>query len=247
MVNRALEEDTDDGEQPAPRGRGARDNTVDDEAPTLEGPPRPKSISYTRGMNIRAATGWLRDRHGDDGVAALAQSLPSETLRALGGPAMRPSAMTWVPFLAHAVQLEHIDALFGRGDLSLLLEVGRGMAVRDFPAIARPIAAFMSPGFFLDITTRIWGLYHTHGTWEISRGTRDLQGLLLDRPEHHPAFCMAMRGWVEGALLFCGAVDVTTHEERCATKGAQGCSYRMQWREKRDAATARDRQPRPPT
>ncbi len=234
-----LEEDTSDGLEKT------EEATEVGEVPTVSGAPPPKPLSFTRGMNIRAATGWVRDRYGEGGVSALARSLPLDVVGELGGPSLKPSPTSWTPFLAHAQQLEHIDAIFGDGDLELLREVGRGMAKRDFPAIARPIAALLSPGFFLDMATKIWGLYHTHGSWEISRGDREIQGLLVNRPENHPAFCMAMRGWVEGALMFCGAVDVDTQEERCAAQGAPLCSLRMTWREKRDGA--RDRRPRPPT
>ena len=83
------------------------------------------------------------------------------------------------------------------------------------------------------------------GRWAVSRGERDLQAVLVDRPENHPAFCAAMVGWIEGALMLAGGLDVCAVEERCITKGATCCSLRVSWREKKD--TARDRRPRAPT
>jgi hypothetical protein len=250
--------------RPAPAGAGQatmplvgnkpfETNTMDgatvDEATELEGDPtlsaaQPTHKSFTRGMNPRAAVAWVRARHGEDGVQALAASLSPDMIDDLGGPSLRPGAMTWVPFMTQARLVEHIDRLFGNGDLSLLIEVGRAMAFHDFPGIARPVARLLSPGLFVDMATRIWGLYHSHGHWEVVRGERDIVAVLLGRPEHHPAFCVGMRGWIEGALLFCGATDAVAHEERCAALGGSCCSLRVMWREKRD--DVRDRRQRAP-
>lgn len=217
------------------------DKTLLDGEPTEGGN---DAKSYTRGMNPRAAVAWVRGLYGEQGVRDLAAALPGHVVRDLGGLKLRPSVLAWVPFLSNAQLLATIDELFGEGDHQKLLDVGRGMAFRDFPLIARPFARMLNPGLFLDMATRIWGLYHSHGSWEISRGVRELQGALVNRPESHPAFCVAMRGWIEGAMLFSGAVEVTAQEEKCAARGAACCSLRIIWKERRD--TPRDRRPRAP-
>ena len=230
--NSALDEDT---------GGADDDETHLDELATE----LPAAKSFTRGMNPRAVVGWVRSLHGEQGVAALAASLPAHVVTDLGGPMLRPPLMSWVPFLSHAELLVKIDERFGAGDLRLLTDVGRAAAYRDFPSLARPFARMLSPGLVVDMATRIWSVYHSAGTWEVSRGERDLQAVLVNRPESHPAFCVAMLGWIEGAMLFAGAVDVRAVEERCAAKGATCCSVRMSWREKKD--TVRDRRPRAPS
>lgn len=219
------------------------DNTQLDGEATEVSSPIPKT--FTRGMNVRAAVAWVRGLHGERGVRDLSASLPADVRDECGGANLRPSVLAWVPFLAHAELLQKIDDLFGEGDLVRLADVGRGMAFRDFPLLARPVARMLSPGLFLDMSVKIWGLYHSHGTWEISRGERELQGVLLDHAENHPAFCATMRGWIEGAMLFSGATECSVIEERCATRGAPVCSLRINWRERRDAP--RERRPRAPS
>jgi hypothetical protein len=223
-------------------GDGNDASTIVEEGDTLSGAPAlPKS--FTRGMNVRAAIAWVQATHGENGVRKLADSLPARVVDDLGGASLKPAAMTWVPFLSHSILLEHIDHLFGNGDLKLLLTVGRAMAFHDFPGVARPVARMLSPGFFLDMSTKLWGIYNSHGSWEISRGERELLGVRIGCPENHRAFCAGTCGWIEGALLFCGAVEAEAKEERCAALGAPVCSLRITWKERRDLG----RLPRPPT
>lgn len=236
--NPALDEPTGDGE----------DSTILDSEAT-EPPTRPSPLSYTRGMSPRAVIAWVRTNRGEAAVRQLASALPAYVVEDLHGEALRPPLMSWVPFLSHCELLAKVDAQFGRGDGTLLVEIGRAAAYRDMPAIVKPFARMFSPGFFLDMVTKIWRIYHTVGSWEISRGDRDLQAVLVGRPENHPAFCPVIIGYTEAAMTLAGAVDITVVEERCANKGAPCCSIRMKWSEKSDAAgaRARDRVPRAPT
>jgi hypothetical protein len=238
FVNPALDEPTGGGD----------DSTVVDSEPT-EPPTRPAPLSYTRGMSTRAVTAWLRNTRGEESVARVAAALPAWVVEDLHGESLRPPLMSWVPFLSHCELLAQVEALYGRGDGSVLVEVGRAAAYRDIPSIAKPFARFLNPGFLVDMVTKIWRVYHTEGAWEVSRSQRDLQAILISRPESHPAFCPVLIGYIEGAMTLAGALDVKIVEERCANKGATCCSLRMKWSEKSDAARdrLRDRVPRAPT
>lgn len=216
------------------------------EATTQSGmAPDLRPLSYTRGMNVRSAVSWVKTNHGDDGLRLLARAMPPDVLRDVGGEHFAPPSMQWVPFHAHALVLETIDAVFGSGDLELCRTVGRHMAQRDFPTIARPVAKLLTPAVFVSMSTKIWRLYNSHGSWEIVPGDREIKAVLLKRPEHHSAFCTGCLGWVEGALEISGAIDAFAVEERCAAKGAPVCSMRVTWKEKNDGA--RNRVPRPPS
>jgi hypothetical protein len=214
-----------------------------DEDPTLPGR-RPISLSFTRGMNPRAVTSWVRHTHGPEAVAKLAAVLPDDVKDDLGGDKLKPMPTAWVPYQSYVKFLTALDLLFGKGDLKLLRKVGHYQAFHDFPAIARPLARLLSPGWLVDVSTRIWSVYNSHGRWEISRGERQVRGILLDTLECDPAFCMSMCGWVEGALMYCGATDASCIEERCVSRGDPYCSVNATWLEKRDMA--RTRIPRAP-
>lgn len=214
---------------------------VDGDPTVSQGPP----LTMTRGMSTRATMAWLRAEHGDDGVAAVRDVLPTRVLRALGGPALRPPSLSWLPFMAHAHLLQSIADVLYEGDSDALVAVGRATVLRDLPRILRPVLELLSPGFLIGKTTKLWGLYHSRGAWEITRGKRELVAVLVDRPESHPAFCAATRGMTEASLMMAGATHVSCVEERCRTKGAPCCSLRVTWNEKGDGA--RDRLPRPPS
>ncbi len=220
------------------------ENTLDDvsEQPTEVAPP--PALSFTRGMNPRAAVAWVRHHHGEPGVRQLLAALPPDVVQELGVD-LRPGSMTWVTFSAQARLLATIDLVFGKGDYKLLREVGRFMALKDFPRVAKPVAMLLSPGLFVDMSVKIWRLYNSHGSWEVLRGRREIQASRFRCPEHHPAFCEGTMGWVEGAMLFCGAIDVVATEERCAARGGTCCSIRVRWAEAKDSVV--ERRPRPPT
>lgn len=238
-TNPALDEDTNDGD----------DATVVDkeaEGDATAPPTRPAPLSYTRGMSPRAVIAWVRDHRGEQAVAQLARELPAHVVEDLGGPELRPALMSWVPFLSHCELLAKVDDLHGRGDGTLLVDVGRAAAYRDFPSIAKPFARLLSPGFIVDMVTKIWRVYHSVGSWEVSRSERDLQAILVGRPENHPAFCPVLVGYSQAAMTIAGATQVHIVEERCANKGAACCSLRMKWTERSDNVSARDRVPRAP-
>lgn len=226
------------------------ENTGDDGdtlATTLDGDPTVSQapLTYTRGMNTRATMAWLRASHGEDGVAAVRDALPTRVLRDLGGRALRPASLSWVPFMAHARLLQSIADVLYDGDREALVAVGRASVLRDLPVLLRPVLELMSPGYLITKTTKLWNLYHSHGAWEITRGKRELVAVLVDRPESHPAFCATTRGMTEASLMMAGALQVSCVEERCRTRGAPVCSLRVTWTEKSDGP--RDRLPRPPT
>ena len=110
--------------------------------------------------------------------------------------------------------------------------------------MARPIIRLASPGFFIDKAMKLWRLYHSHGSWEIVRNQQLVRAALIDHPEHHPAFCAAFLGWIEGALSLTGARDIESSEIRCATRGARCCSYEVKWG---DNKRVQDRVPKPPS
>lgn len=237
-VNSALEE----------TGTGDDATAVDSVSEGTEPPTRPAPLSYIRGMGPRAVIAWVRNTRGEMGLRALADALPEHVLEDMGGRELRPSLMGWVPFLSHCELLAQVERLYGTGDGSTVLqEVGRAAAYRDMPSIAKPFARLLSPGFLVDTVTKIWRVYHSTGSWEVTRGERDLLAILVGRPENHPAFCPVVIGYCEAAMTIAGATEVRVVEERCANKGSPVCSLRMQWVEKSDSLRARDRVPRAPS
>lgn len=221
---------------------GPDDDTAIDAEPVDTVPLRAPARSFTRGSNVRAALTVVRDRHGDDGVRRVREAAPA-WLRDDLGVELKPGALVWVPTLAQGELLATIDACFGRGDLSSLVDVGSAMARIDLPGIAKPVARFLSPGVFVEMAVKVWRVYNTHGTWEVLHTPRTVRASLFDRPEAHAAFCTATLGWMKGALEFCGAFDVVADEQRCAARGDPCCSFHVSWTERGDM----NRRPRPPT
>jgi hypothetical protein len=181
-----------------------------------------------RGLATRSVISWVTGLHGESGLSRLRDTLDAVTIAHLSG--LKPGALQWVSYPAQCRLLEVVDRVFGAGDLAVLHQVGRYSAFRDMPVVARPIARLLSPGAFVDVATRIWPLYHSHGTWRVTRGPSSGRGELTARPQPSAAFCAVVRGWVDGALLFCGASEVVVEEPRCQARGDPTCVLEVRWR-----------------
>ena len=212
----------------------------------LDGPPEdPTEVDscLSRAIGCKAALSWVKERHGTAGVEKVLARLHTEDRRLLASA----KAFDWVPFLLHARLLESIDAVVGAGDLASLHAVGVGMARRELPVVGRMFMRIVSPGFFLDKVMRLWPILHSRGRWELTRGPGTVRGLLVDHPDHHPAFCAQTLGFAEGALTMTGAVEPRAVELTCAARGAPYCSYEMTWKELGSRRGPTDRIPKPPS
>lgn len=189
--------------------------------------------AMTRGQNPRSAFAYVNAQGGSHQLARVLEHLSASDRAVLGvdGRAgARPvGADDWVPFSTQARLLRAIDAVLGRGDLTLLPEVGRFMARRDIPSLFRPLLRAGKTGWIISVATRVWRMYHSHGSWELQREKESVLATLVDHPEADAAFCATFIGWVEGALEASGAIEVRGEHVVCAARGARHCVFTASW------------------
>jgi hypothetical protein len=191
------------------------------------------SRAMTRGQNARSALAFVEHHGGRAELARVLARMIDDDRTILGvdgAPGARPiDADAWLPFSVQARLLRTIDAVSGRGDLTLLPEVGRFMAGRDIPTLFRPFLRAGRTGWIIQVATRVWRMYHSHGKWQVVRARNSVIATLVDHPESDAAFCATFGGWVEGALELSGGLDVGSEHPACAARGAAQCVFIASW------------------
>jgi predicted hydrocarbon binding protein len=189
--------------------------------------------AMTRGQNPRSALAFVNHQGGAFHLARVLERLSPDDRAVLGvdgSEGARPvGADDWIPFVVQARLLRAIDAVLGRGDLTLLPEVGRFMANRDIPSLFRPLLRAGKTGWIITVATRVWRMYHSHGAWDVHRAKESVLATLVDHPEVDEAFCATFLGWLEGALEVSGGVDVRGEHVVCAARGARNCVFTVSW------------------
>jgi len=184
-------------------------------------------VTYTRGLNPLAAMAYVREKGGADGMKRVLARLPEEYLTPLSSE--RLSSTSWVPFRAQAHLLKAIDETFGRGDGATLFEVGYFMSHRDIPRVFRPLLRLGNPGWMLEVSTKLWRVYHDRGRWEVVRTPVTVLATLHDHEDAHEAFCATLVGWLTGACELSGGKDVMVDHPVCHARGAPNCVFTTRW------------------
>tara|TARA_Y100001934_G_C12303287_1_gene751118 strand:+ start:414 stop:1097 length:684 start_codon:yes stop_codon:yes gene_type:complete len=192
---------------------------------------RHSDIAMTRGMNPLAALSFVRENHGPTQLENVLKSLEGEDIAILTGKAELKSNQ-WIPYMVHARLLETIDKVCGIGDYATLYNVGRHMSARDVPRFFRPLIRLGNPGWILEVSTRLWRMYHNKGYWEVQRTPVTILATLNDHEECHTAFCHTFVGWLTGALELSGGYDVMVDHPVCQARGAPNCVFTARWVEK---------------
>lgn len=194
----------------------------------------------TRGMNPLAALSFVRETKGATQLENVLKALSEEDIEVLTGQTELKSNH-WIPFMVHGRLLETIDQVCGTGDYATLFDVGRHMSARDVPRFFRPLIKLGNPGWILEVSTRLWRMYHNKGYWEVQRTPVTILATLNDHEECHEAFCHTFVGWLTGALELSGGYDVMVDHPVCQARGAPKCVFTARWVEKSASSGYREK------
>src|SRR5437868_11352567 len=122
------------------------------------GSAKTKGIGFT---NVRAFT--LARFGGDAGWKAVLESLDAGDREELA--AVIP--VGWYSLEMYARLIRALDRVHGKGDLSLMKELGRYEAENDIKTIHRFFLRFTNPAFIVEKTSEYWKRFHDTGTWVV--------------------------------------------------------------------------------
>ena len=184
-------------------------------------------MAKIKGFAIRGLLRYVKESGFPGGIPAALAELPPSTAEAFQRRILHAS---WYPYAAYGDLLAVVDRVLGRGDLSLMPEIGRFAARGDAGAGFKVVAFFTSVETLLRRSSLFWERYCDTGSFE----TTDVQagsgiGMLKDFPDVAPSHCHLLTGWIDGMARVAGAKTVAVEKTLCVHRGDRWCEYRGTW------------------
>lgn len=180
-----------------------------------------------KGTAIRGLLKFVKSREYPGGVRGVLERMPGE-LRVPLGAQVLPSK--WYPYATYGALLRVVDRELGRGDLSLMREVGVWAATQDSGTLLQVVMNMLSVERVLRMSGSFWSRICDTGTFattelEKGRGVGQLSAFPDVAVEH----CHLLAGWIEGMARAAGAKTVTMEKSKCVHRGDAVCEYRGGW------------------
>jgi hypothetical protein len=182
-----------------------------------------------KGTAISGRLNYARRRGGDEAVQTIVNGLSDPAARELLADG-KPLKSNWYPFSALVDITVGIDRLFGKGDLSIVQEVGGDVAEADLNGVYKLFMQFASPQYLVDKAASLWRNYYDSGELLVVERGQDMAMLELrafDAP--HRAHCLSVLGWMIRSLKLCGCKDVVGTHPECRAQGHGRCVFRATW------------------
>lgn len=137
----------------------------------------------------------------------------------------------WYPFATFIEVCTVIDALFGKGDLSLLDELGRYACNVNLKTLYRFLFRVGNVHFIIRRAAAAWRLNYDQGELlVVSEGPSSCVLQISDWPEPHRAHCLSVRAWVhEAGRLSSGKSSFRCVHETCRANGDERCEMAFDW------------------
>jgi len=179
-----------------------------------------------KGSILKSRLEFVRKEIGDDGLAALMESLSEEDRKVLG----RLVAVAWVDFEVGKRLDKAIVQALGGGSSRFFERLGEASAEVNLGTLHSAFLAPGNPQAFLAKAPQIYRLYYDVGRREYEQ-TGDREGVLIthEAETFSKTDCLTVVGWYRKALELCGAKNVRIHEDECRATGSDVCRYRVSW------------------
>ena len=139
----------------------------------------------------------------------------------------------WAPLGLFIEALELADRISGRGDLSACWSIGRFTASHEMGVVRSFALKLLRPPAIISLSTSLWSVHYR------SAGRAAAQGIgpakvavsIVDFPTPHRAHCLAVGGWMQGALELGPRRGIQVAKVSCRCEGAPTCDFHVEWAE----------------
>ncbi len=181
-----------------------------------------------RGSSLASRIDWVRQMHGENGLANLIGDLTPAGRNLIHAPV---DAKAWYSFPLFLDLSIAIDRRFGKGDYTLLTEIARWGCHRTVPSLYQMFIRMGSVDWVLGKAAKLWNEHFNVGVIEVHRelGQRRAFGEMRDFPRPHLAHCSAVMGFAMGAVELSGEKNVRGSMMSCRALGSERCVARIVW------------------
>ena len=180
-----------------------------------------------KGSALASRISWVQLGHGAAGMQKLRAAASPQLTELLDAGVEKAR---WYPIRLFLELNVLLDRLFGKGDLSLVKELGRHGADANLTTIYRLFYKVGTTHWILGRAVRLWSAHYDTGFLEVfTRGPRE--AILRIHAFGHPdrAHCLSVMGWCERSIELSGGLDVESTETRCRTRGDELCQIEASW------------------
>ena len=188
-------------------------------------------MSRIKGAAIRARLEFVRERHGEEALARVVDSLEEMDQVILTGTVL-PSI--WYPFQVLANFDEAACRLLGDGDHSLFEMAGEAVGRQHAQSIYRVFFRETEPARVLRLASCIYANYFS-GLGRLSlRGDQDEERerlVISGAPGAARSNCLTALAYFREVLAVCTGMKVDARETRCSCWGDEACEFEFSWSE----------------
>jgi hypothetical protein len=136
----------------------------------------------------------------------------------------------WYPLELDIALLRRADELFGRGDLTLVHELGAFSALMDLNGIQRMFLKALTPAGILAKASDYWSRFHNTGRWAVqSAHPRATAASLRGWGVADEAGCAFLSGYIVAMFRASGGPAKRFQHDTCRCRGADVCIFAGEW------------------
>jgi hypothetical protein len=187
------------------------------------------SITQVKGSMILARLAWVKEMYGQMGLRELATGMTSAAGRNLLRGDIDPRAWYNLPLVIELCTA--IDARWGRGDLSLNIELARWGCHMNMPRLYKRFIRIGSVDWVLGRAEKLFGEHFTAGKLKVRHepGQNRAEGEILDFPAPHLALDYSILGFAMGCVELSGGKDVRGELVSSRARGGERDLMRVTW------------------
>ncbi len=179
-----------------------------------------------KGTKITSKLAFVRERHGDEGVARLLQAL---------GPADATAVRTAVGVGWYSIDLYErlVEALVetvGGGDEAVLDQVGEHTAESQAAGAYKVYYRAKDPAGLLESMAPMHSMLNDPGEMAVERQGETHVSLTVRAPTTSSRVCRIARAFYRRSVELSGGHDATVRETRCLARGGDECRFEVRWR-----------------
>jgi hypothetical protein len=188
----------------------------------------PSKILQVRGSALRSRLLWVKEQYGTQGLVQLEREL-SAAGRFVLHENVDPRA--WYNFPLFVEIGTVMDRLWGNGELSLNIELGRYGARVGTPWLYQPFIRLGSIDWVLQRASKLWAELFTAGAFLVKHepGQSRAEGEIVEFPATHMVLVYSCLGFSMGCIELSGGKNVTGEVVSARARGAERDLLRVSW------------------
>ena len=184
-------------------------------------------MANVKGSALSSRVLWVQLEHGEAGYQRLLAQVSPELKTTIE---MGVNKAKWYPFDQFVELNLVLDRIFGKGDLSLIRELGRYGADANLKTIYRLFYKVGTVHWILGRAVRLWTAHYDSGYTEVAtRGPKAAVMRIRGFATPHPAHCLSVLGWMQRSIELSGGQRAIIEESMCRTRGDDYCQMDATW------------------